>query len=61
MQQASEYFGLLNKDGAWLLSESARRRLQLYYRILRVAHITLHLSGCFGARFSTITSRHSLC
>eukprot|EP00975_Prorocentrum_lima_P050315 10536837-Prorocentrum_lima.AAC.1 len=31
MQQASEYFGLLNKNGAWLLSESARRTLQLDY------------------------------
>eukprot|EP00975_Prorocentrum_lima_P020043 4218124-Prorocentrum_lima.AAC.1 len=53
MQQTSEYFGLLNKNGAWLISESAHRALQLYYCLLRVAHSTLHLfSGCFGARFS---------
>eukprot|EP00975_Prorocentrum_lima_P003744 816296-Prorocentrum_lima.AAC.1 len=52
MQQTSEYFGLLIKNGTWFLSESARRHLQLYYCILRVAHSTLHLPGCFGARFN---------
>eukprot|EP00975_Prorocentrum_lima_P033220 6972570-Prorocentrum_lima.AAC.1 len=29
MKPATEYFGLLNKNGSWLLSESARRNLQL--------------------------------
>eukprot|EP00975_Prorocentrum_lima_P014619 3098569-Prorocentrum_lima.AAC.1 len=52
MQQTSEYFGLLNKNGPWFFSESARRHSQQYYCILRVPHSTLHLSGCFGARLS---------
>eukprot|EP00975_Prorocentrum_lima_P054497 11427817-Prorocentrum_lima.AAC.1 len=52
MQQATQYFGLFNKNGAWILSDHARRNLQHHHCLLCAAHNTLHLAGCFGARLS---------
>eukprot|EP00975_Prorocentrum_lima_P013673 2909963-Prorocentrum_lima.AAC.1 len=52
MAPATEYFGFLFKDGAWTLSDRARRHSASYHSLLRVAYHTLHLIGCFGARLS---------
>eukprot|EP00975_Prorocentrum_lima_P059103 12394671-Prorocentrum_lima.AAC.1 len=52
MAPATEYYGLLNKNGAWILSDRARRHPQLYHSLLRVAYSTFSLAGCFGARVS---------
>eukprot|EP00975_Prorocentrum_lima_P005105 1110182-Prorocentrum_lima.AAC.1 len=52
LQQASDYFGLLNRNGAWILPESARRHFQLYSCLLCVAHSTLHLFLAALARAS---------
>eukprot|EP00975_Prorocentrum_lima_P052602 11023312-Prorocentrum_lima.AAC.1 len=57
MAPATGYYGLINKNGAWILSDRARRHPELYHCLLRVAYRTLHLVGSFGARLS-IGKRH---
>eukprot|EP00975_Prorocentrum_lima_P034935 7342234-Prorocentrum_lima.AAC.1 len=52
MAPATEYYGLMLKDGTWLPSGRARRHPDLYHSLLRLAYHTLHLHGCFGARLS---------
>eukprot|EP00975_Prorocentrum_lima_P070385 12931672-Prorocentrum_lima.AAC.1 len=52
MAPATEYYGLIDKNGAWILSDRARRHPQMYHSIFRVACSTLHLVGCFGSRLS---------
>eukprot|EP00975_Prorocentrum_lima_P018458 3886648-Prorocentrum_lima.AAC.1 len=52
MQPETEYYGLFNRNGAWILSDRARRHPQLYHSLLRIAYSTLHLAGCCGARVS---------
>eukprot|EP00975_Prorocentrum_lima_P022085 4650446-Prorocentrum_lima.AAC.1 len=57
MAPTTEYYGLIHKNGAWILSERARRHPELYHSFLRAAYSTLHLVGCFGARLS-LGKRH---
>eukprot|EP00975_Prorocentrum_lima_P027474 5773159-Prorocentrum_lima.AAC.1 len=55
MAPATEYYGLINKNGAWILSDRARRHPQLYHSLLCVSYSTLHLLGCFGRYLSGIS------
>eukprot|EP00975_Prorocentrum_lima_P038878 8166432-Prorocentrum_lima.AAC.1 len=52
MAPATEYYGLINKNRAWIISGRARRHPALYHSMLRVAYGTLHPVGCYGARLS---------
>eukprot|EP00975_Prorocentrum_lima_P037522 7893333-Prorocentrum_lima.AAC.1 len=52
MAPATEYYGLVSKDGTWILPERARRHSELYHSLLGLAYHALHLIGCFGARLS---------
>eukprot|EP00975_Prorocentrum_lima_P034510 7252575-Prorocentrum_lima.AAC.1 len=52
MVPATEYHGLIHKNGACILSDRARQHPALYHSLLRIAYHTWHLIGCFGARLS---------
>eukprot|EP00975_Prorocentrum_lima_P004151 901821-Prorocentrum_lima.AAC.1 len=43
MPKATEYYGLVMRDNTWVLSQHARRDIELYHSLLRLAYTTYHL------------------
>ena len=58
-QGTQAYFGYLERQGRYVLSDAARKHYKLFLCLLHIASCGLHLAGCLGVRLSFGTHRLS--